>query len=130
MTNLPNDTTPCRDQAGPVNLTEAAAGMSWTEACETLRVCHRSQAACVSIQPLGDGEDGRPNDGAFDMIYVVVSGFGVLRCEQKEMECTAGDVLFIPRGHPHRFERMDGEIRIWRIELGGNSGAQTAVSPG
>jgi hypothetical protein len=33
------------------------------------------------------------------------------------MECTAGDVLFVPRGHEHRFERLDGEIRIWRISL-------------
>ena len=43
----------------------------------------------------------------------IISGYGVLRCRDTAMECTAGDVLFVPRGHEHWFERLDGEIRIW-----------------
>ncbi len=42
----------------------------------------------------------------------IISGYGVLRCRDTAMECTAGDVLFVPRGHEHWFERLDGEIRI------------------
>jgi mannose-6-phosphate isomerase-like protein (cupin superfamily) len=38
-----------------------------------------------------------------------------LRCEDAEIECTAGDVVFVPKGCPHRFDRLDGAIRIWRI---------------
>jgi mannose-6-phosphate isomerase-like protein (cupin superfamily) len=91
--------------------------MSWRDICETVRVCHRSQSAGLTIQPINGGDNGRPNDSASDTIYFVISGYGILRCEDKEMECTAGDVLFIPRGYPHRFARLDGEIRIWRIEL-------------
>ncbi|MGI4959519.1 MAG: hypothetical protein ACRYGI_18215 [Janthinobacterium lividum] len=33
------------------------------------------------------------------------------------MDCTKDDVLFVPRGHPHYFERLDGNIRLWRISL-------------
>ncbi|HEY6430534.1 MAG TPA: cupin domain-containing protein [Acetobacteraceae bacterium] len=102
---------------GPINLTEIAAGMSWKDACDTLRVCHRSPSAGVSIQPLDDGANEQPSDSTSDTIYVVISGYGILRYEDTDIECTAGDVLFVPRGHPHRFARMDGEIRIWRIRL-------------
>jgi hypothetical protein len=28
-----------------------------------------------------------------------------------------GDVLFVPRGFEHQFERLDGEISVWRISL-------------
>jgi mannose-6-phosphate isomerase-like protein (cupin superfamily) len=105
------------DERGPINLTEIASGMSWRQACETLRVCHRSGSASVAIQPLDRAESGPPDDGSSDVIYIIVSGYGILRLDGREMECTAGDLLFIPRGHPHRFERTDGDIRIWKISL-------------
>jgi mannose-6-phosphate isomerase-like protein (cupin superfamily) len=112
---------PSPDDGEPINLTEMASRMSWRDACETLRVCHRSETASIRIQPFDGAESGPPDDGSSDVIYVVVSGYGVLHLEGKEMECTAGDLLFIPRGHPHRFERTDGEIRIWRISLAQDS---------
>ena len=59
--------------------------------------------------------DGHANDGLADTVYVIVSGFGVLHWGDTALECTAGDVLFVPGGQVHRFERLDGEIRIWRI---------------
>ena len=43
--------------------------------------------------------------------------YGVFRCGDNTVECTGGDVLFAPRGTERRFERLDGEIRIWRISL-------------
>jgi mannose-6-phosphate isomerase-like protein (cupin superfamily) len=105
------------DQDGPVNLTEIAAGMSWRDACKTLSVDYRCHSSGLVIQPLDDSENGIENDGGFSTIYVVISGYSVLHCGEKEIECTDGDVLFVPRGHPHRFERMDGEIKIWRTQL-------------
>jgi mannose-6-phosphate isomerase-like protein (cupin superfamily) len=104
-------------EGAPVNLTEIASSMSWSEACETLRVRHRSETASIRIQPLDGVESAAPDDGSADSIYVVISGYGMLRLDGKEMECTAGDLLFVPRGHPHCFERTDGEIRIWKISL-------------
>jgi mannose-6-phosphate isomerase-like protein (cupin superfamily) len=46
-----------------------------------------------------------------------VSGYGLLRCGDMSLECTEGDVPFVPAGRPHWFERLDGEIRMWRISL-------------
>jgi mannose-6-phosphate isomerase-like protein (cupin superfamily) len=110
-------TAPLPHQQSPINLTEVADGMSWREACETLRIVSQPQTAGFRIQPLDEGENGRHNDSTVDTIYVVVSGYGVIRYDNSEMECTAGDVLFIPEGNPHRLERLDGAIRIWMIEL-------------
>jgi mannose-6-phosphate isomerase-like protein (cupin superfamily) len=104
----------------PINLTETTDGMSWREACETFRIVSPSQTAGFSIQPIDDGEGGRHNDSIVDIIYVVVSGYGVVRFQEGEMECTVGDVLLIPRGNPHQLERFDGAIRIWMIELTGD----------
>jgi mannose-6-phosphate isomerase-like protein (cupin superfamily) len=101
----------------PINLTQVAEGMTWTDACESLRACSLSKTGSLCIQPLDESGNGQLNDGASDTIYFVIAGYGVLQCGSKELECTVGDVLFIPRGHPHRFERLDGAIRIWRINL-------------
>ena len=85
------------DQDGPVNLTEIAAGMSWRDACKTLSVDYRCHSSGLVIQPLDDSENGIENDGGFSTIYVVISGYSVLHCGEKEIECTDGDVLFVPR---------------------------------
>ena len=58
---------------------------------------------------------GHANDGLTDTVYVIASGYGALRWGDTALECTAGDVLFVPNGRPHCFERLHGEIRIWRI---------------
>jgi mannose-6-phosphate isomerase-like protein (cupin superfamily) len=60
-------------------------------------------------------ENGQQNDGSREIVYVVIAGFGLLQYDDVGVECTGGDVLFVPRGCPHRFERLDGEIKIWRI---------------
>jgi mannose-6-phosphate isomerase-like protein (cupin superfamily) len=117
MTASPDNAGPFRDRGGPVNLTEIAVGMSWSDARETLRIHRMAQSAGLIIQPLSDSENGQPDASASDTIYLIISGYGTLHCDNNEMDCTTGDVLFIPRGHPHQFERADGEIRIWRIQL-------------
>ena len=99
----------------PINLTAASEPMSWEQACKTIGVTGPSEALALDIQGINHAENGRLNDGSRETVYVVISGFGVLRSEDVEMECTAGDVLFVPRGCPHRFERLDGDIRIWSI---------------
>ena len=103
---------------GPINLTGIAAGMSWKDACDTLRVCHRSPSAGVSIQPLDDGANEQPSESTSDTIYVVISGYGILRYEDNDIECTAGDVLFVPRWPSTSVcAHGRGRSRIWRIRL-------------
>lgn len=102
---------------GPVNLTEAAGHMPWSEVDQALRIRARSDGRVLEIRGLGHAADGHPNAGLHDTVYVIVSGYGVLRCRETAMECTGNDVIFVPSGAPHHFERLDGEIRIWQISL-------------
>ena len=104
-------------QQGPINLTAIAEPMLWPEAQKAVRVMALSSGVALEIRGLDDVEAGHSSAGFSDNVYVIISGYGVLRCEDTAMECTAGDVLFVPRGHAHHFERLDGEIRIWRISL-------------
>jgi len=99
----------------PINLTAAAEPMSWEQACKVIGVTGPSQAIALDVQGVTNAENGRLNDGSRETVYVVISGFGVLCSEGMDLQCTAGDVLFVPRGCPHRFERLDGDIRIWSI---------------
>jgi mannose-6-phosphate isomerase-like protein (cupin superfamily) len=99
----------------PVNLTAAAERMTWSEACNLIDVSGPSDTVALEIRGLSHAENGQQNDGSRELVYVVIAGFGVLRCDGVEMTCTAGDVVFVPRECPHHFERLDGEIKIWRI---------------
>jgi mannose-6-phosphate isomerase-like protein (cupin superfamily) len=99
----------------PYNLTAASEPMSWEQACKSIGVTGPSKALALDVHGVSHAEDGRLNDGSRETVYVVISGFGVLRSGDTELECTAGDVLFVPQGCPHRFERLDGDIRIWSI---------------
>jgi mannose-6-phosphate isomerase-like protein (cupin superfamily) len=103
---------------GPVNLTVAAERMSWAEVRQSLRIRASLGSHVLQIHGLAHAEDGHPSSGVSDTVYVIVSGFGMLRWGITVLECTAGDVLFVPQGYPHRFERLDGATRIWRIWLG------------
>jgi mannose-6-phosphate isomerase-like protein (cupin superfamily) len=99
----------------PINLTAAVEPMSWEQARNVIGITGPSETIALDVRGLTCTENGRSNEGLCETVYVVISGFGVLRSEDVDMECTAGDVLFVPRGCPHRFERLDGDIRIWRI---------------
>jgi mannose-6-phosphate isomerase-like protein (cupin superfamily) len=101
----------------PINLTEAAGRMPWSEVGQALRICARSHGAILEIRGLDHAENGHPNDGHADTIYMISASYGALRCGDTILECTEGDILFIPSGYPHHFEQMDGKIRLWRISL-------------
>src|SRR5688500_11393944 len=54
-----------------------------------------------------------------DLLYVVMAGYGVLRCGDGErIEFTAGDVMLVPAGALHRFEEVAPKFKTWRIEVG------------
>ena len=103
------------EQRVPINLTAAAERLPWSEMGQARCVHSAFKGSALEICGLERVADGHANDGLADTVYVVASGYGVLRCGETALECTAGDVLFVPGGQVHRFERLDGEIRIWRI---------------
>ena len=98
-----------------INLTAAAERLPWSEVGQALCVHGASKRSPLEICGLDRVADGRANDGLTDTVYVIASGYGVLHWGDTALECTAGDVLFVPSGQVHHFERLDGEIRIWRI---------------
>jgi hypothetical protein len=105
----------CLSQQAPINLTAVSEGLSWSD---VVRDIDRSAHPCGSsldIRGLDDTGEAPSGEGLCDTIYVVVSGYGVLRYGENSIDWTVGDVLFVPKGYAHRFERLDGEIRIWRI---------------
>ena len=106
------------EQRVPINLTAAAERLSWSEVGQVLCVRGASEGSSLEICGLGCAGDGYASDRLADTIYVIASGYGVLRCDDTALECTAGDVLFVPGSRAHRFEPLEGEIRIWRISAG------------
>ena len=103
------------EQRVPINLTAAAERLPWSEVGQALCVHGASEGSVLEICGLDRAGGGHANDGLTDAVYVIASGYGALRWGDTALECTAGDVLFVPNGRPHCFERLDGEIRIWRI---------------
>jgi hypothetical protein len=101
----------------PINLTAASEPMSWPQACEMIGVAGPSEGPGLEVHGIICAENGYLNDSTFDVVYVVVSGFGVLHSHDTDVDCTAGDVLFVPRGCPHRFKRLDRDMKIWRVSL-------------
>lgn len=102
---------------GPINLTAAAGRMPWGEVGQALRMRAHSGGCTLELHALDYAEGGQRNEGLLDTVYVVVSGYGVLHAGDAPIECTEGDVLFVPRGHQHRFERLDGDLRLWCVTL-------------
>jgi mannose-6-phosphate isomerase-like protein (cupin superfamily) len=99
----------------PVNLTAASEPMSREQACKAIAVSGPSETVALDVDGVSHTEIGCVNNGSRESVYVVVSGFGILCSDGLDMECTAGDVLFVPQGCPHRFERLGSNIRIWSI---------------
>jgi mannose-6-phosphate isomerase-like protein (cupin superfamily) len=108
---------PSPAQQAPINLTATAEPMPWSEAQQAIRVSARRNGLVLEIRGLDDTKAAHPSAGFSDNVYVIISGYGVLHCGDTVTDCTAGDVLFVPRGRTHYFQRLDGKIRIWRISL-------------
>jgi mannose-6-phosphate isomerase-like protein (cupin superfamily) len=105
----------CPSQQAPINLTAVSEGISWSDVVRGIdRSVHRC-GSTLDIRGLDDSCELPSGEGLYDTIYIVVSGYGVLRYGENSIDWTVGDVLFVPKGYAHRFERLDGEIRIWRI---------------
>jgi mannose-6-phosphate isomerase-like protein (cupin superfamily) len=78
----------------------------------------QTEGCALEVHGLNRVGEGYASDGLVDTVYVIASGYGVLRWGEMALECTAGDVLFVPGGPAHCFERLDGEIKVWRISAG------------
>lgn len=55
---------------------------------------------------------------AQDELYIVSSGTATFRRDQMYTEVKVGDLLFVPAGVDHRFERFSEDFRTWVIFFG------------
>lgn len=59
-----------------------------------------------------------------DEVYVVVSGSGYFFNGEDRHPFGPGDVLFVPAGVPHRFEKFTDDFQTWVIFYGPEGGEQ------
>lgn len=50
-----------------------------------------------------------------DEIYMVISGTGILNCNNKRTNCSQGDILFVPAGTEHNFEGFSNDFCTWAV---------------
>ena len=53
-----------------------------------------------------------------DELYIVASGYGVLRAGEDEFHFTSGDVLFVAAHVEHRFTEFSNDFATWVIFYG------------
>ncbi len=113
------------DPDQPANLTAAVELAGLTNGHGITQVINRSGVA-VTIYGI-DGLETEAEGAESDIIYVIISGYGVLRCRDgARVEFTAGDVMMVPAGAWHRFEEVSPKFRTWRIVVGNPPQAQAA----
>src|SRR5688500_12102220 len=57
-----------------------------------------------------------------DELYVIASGTAVFNRDGEQVNCSKGDVLFVPAGMEHRFENFSDDFATWVIFYGSNGG--------
>lgn len=57
-----------------------------------------------------------------DEIYVVASGAGEFRCGDRVQPFGPGDLIFVPAGQVHRFERFGDDLAVWVMFYGPEGG--------
>ena len=57
-----------------------------------------------------------------DEVYVVMRGTGQFQNGNTRVEFGPGDVLFVPAGRDHRFERFTDDLALWVLFYGPEGG--------
>ena len=63
-----------------------------------------------------------------DEIYVVISGHGVFFNSGERHPFAPGDVLFVPAGVAHRFEKFSDDFATWVFFYGPDGGEQKVTA--
>lgn len=67
------------------------------------------------------GED-KQTPHSQDEIYIVNRGNAVFVHNDESAKCAAGDLLFVPAGGRHHFERMSDDFETWVVFYGAEGG--------
>lgn len=82
---------------------------------------HHGSLAVGLYAPRGD-DPQKPHDR--DEVYVVVQGSGWFVNGEDRHQFAAGDLLFVPAGRSHRFERFSDDLAVWVMFYGPQGGEQ------
>jgi mannose-6-phosphate isomerase-like protein (cupin superfamily) len=112
----------------PRNLTADAELAGLTKGHGITHLLIRPHLA-ISIHGI-DGLETIAEGTEADIVYVIISGYGVLRCgDEARIEFTAGDVMMVPAGAWHQFEEASPKFRTWRIVVGEAEGGAAESVP-
>lgn len=103
----------------------AAPTGTYPEGAPFVRVlAHGSMS--VELYAPGSNADGRDRQQphAQDELYVVQVGRATLRIGAEHFDAEPGDVLFVPAGADHCFERFTPDFATWVIFYGPEGGEQ------
>ena len=102
----------------PINLTAIAERLPRADGRVAARLLTGADLA-FELLAVDEARARQETLGRCDEVYIVISGYGTLRCGDAEVvEFTAGDVLFVPAGAAGRFRRLSRGFKTWRISLG------------
>ena len=78
----------------------------------------------VELYAPGSNADGRDRQQPHlkDELYVVQRGQATLRIGAQWLDAAVGDVLFVPAGADHRFERFTPDFATWVVFYGPDGG--------
>jgi len=63
-----------------------------------------------------EGEDTYLSDQ--DVVYVVVSGAGIVQIGRDRQSFTRGDMLLVPAGTEHGFDKVTPDLAVWAVNWG------------
>jgi len=113
MTSIPDDLLKIDEQAEASRLSRSS------KAFEVL--LERGDLSVELFVPRGtDTQSSHERDE----VYIVSSGTGLFRRDRDTVEFRTGDLLFVPAGVDHWFERFSANFRTWVIFFGPRGGVQ------
>jgi mannose-6-phosphate isomerase-like protein (cupin superfamily) len=97
-----------------------SVGITTSEALDRLRsegteLANLMQVGNLSIdifKPSGV-DNQMPHDR--DEVYMIISGKGILNCDNKRSNCKTGDIIYVPAHKLHRFENFSNDFCAWAV---------------
>lgn len=103
----------------PFDVAETRRRLS--EAGGGYEVVHSSAGLEIGVYVLVAPEPDRQQPHAFDEVYIVLEGMGVLEIEGRPTELGEGKALFVPAGATHRFTAYE-QLALLVVFNGPHSG--------
>ena len=102
---------------GVYNLTALADRLPRDGVGNMLPVLEHDVLAAAILRPKR-GEPLEDGSASYDTIYVIIAGYCRLRSGRvDDVEATAGDVLFVPKGQEPRFAKLSRKFEMWKLVL-------------